>query len=152
MKTLQSIALLSLLMVLPLSGNAQTIGSSDEQQVMSVLDDFMTTFSNSDPAGHAATYHTPRFRLARSSMSNWATEEDVVSAHVRVFDRLSDTDWHHSEWVERDIISITDTKAHVATTVRRYREDGSEIVTFESLYILIKQDGRWGIKFRSSFL
>ena len=97
MKILQSSVLLSLLMALPLSGNAQTSGSSDEQHVMSVLDDFMTTFSNSDPAGHAATYHTPHFRLARGSMSNWATEEDVVSAHVRLFDRLSNSDWHHSE-------------------------------------------------------
>ena len=121
-----------MLMVLPLNGSAQTGNSSDEQQVMSVLDDFMTTFSNSNPAGHAATYHTPHFRLARGSMSSWATEEDVVSAHVRIFDRLSNTDWHHSEWVERDIINITDTKAHVSTSVRRYREDGSEIVTFES--------------------
>ena len=152
MKAIQSIALLSLLMALPLSGSAQTGGNSDEQQVMSVLDDFMTTFSNSDPAVHAATYHTPHFRLARGSMSNWATEKDVVTAHVRIFDRLSNTDWYHSEWLERNIISITDTKAHVATTVRRFREDGSEIVTFESLYILTKQDGRWGIKFRSSFL
>ena len=82
---------------------------------------------------------------------NWATEEDVVTAHVRIFDRLSNTDWHHSAWVEQNIISITDTKAHVAPTVRRFREDGSEIVTFE-LYILVKQHGRWGIKFRSSFL
>lgn len=152
MKTPQSMALLFLLILMPLSGSTQTSGENDEQQVMSVLDDFMTTFSNSDSAGHAATYHTPHFRLARGSMSNWATEEDVVFAHVRIFDRLSNTDWHHSEWVERDIINITDTKAHVATSVRRYREDGSEIVTFESLYILVKQGGRWGIKFRSSFL
>ncbi|MEL0324267.1 MAG: hypothetical protein VXA00_07895, partial [Rhodospirillales bacterium] len=121
MKTPQSMALLFLLILMPLSGSTQTSGENDEQQVMSVLDDFMTTFSNSDPAGHAATYHTPHFRLARGSMSNWATEEDVVSAHVRIFDRLSNTDWHHSEWVERDIINITDTKAHVATSVRRYR-------------------------------
>ena len=92
-------ALLFLLILMPLSGSTQTSGENDEQQVMSVLDDFMTTFSNSDSAGHAATYHTPHFRLARGSMSNWATEEDVVFAHVRIFDRLSNTDWHHSEWV-----------------------------------------------------
>ena len=35
----------------------------------------------------------------------------------------------------------SDTKAHVATLVRRFRDDGSEIVTFESLYILIKKKG-----------
>ena len=51
-----------------------------------------------------------------------------------------------------EVATGSDTKAHVATLVRRFRDDGSEIVTFESLYILIKEEGRWGIKFRSSFL
>ena|GEM_PF-201411 len=152
MKILQFITMVSLFIVLPLSSSAQTTGNNDEQEIFSVLDDFMSTFSNSDPAGHAATYHVPHFRLARGSTSNWETREDVVTAHIRIFGNLSNTDWHHSEWVEREIISISDAKAHVATTVRRFREDGSEIVTFESLYILIKVEGRWGIKFRSSFL
>ena len=152
MKILQSMTLLSLFIVLPLSSSAQTADNNVKQEIFSVLDDFMSTFSNSDPAGHAATYHVPHFRLARGRMSSWDTREDVVTAHVRIFANLSNTDWHHSEWVEREIISISDTKAHVATTVRRFREDGSEIVTFESLYVLIKEDGRWGIKFRSSFL
>ena len=48
MKTPQSMALLFLLILMPLSGSTQTSGENDEQQVMSVLDDFMTTFSNSD--------------------------------------------------------------------------------------------------------
>ena len=51
-----------------------------------------------------------------------------------------------------EVAAGSDTKAHVATLVRRFRDDGSEIVTFESLCILIKEKGRWGIKFRSSFL
>ena len=125
MKVLQSITLLSLFIMLPLISFAQSTSNNDEQEVLSVLDDFMSSFSGSDP---------------------------VVTAHIRIFDNLSDTDWHHSEWVEREIINITDTKAHVATRVRRFRDDGSEIVTFESLYILIKVEERWGIKFRSSFL
>jgi len=152
MKVLQSITLLSLFIMLPLVSFAQSTSNNDEQEILSVLDDFMSSFSGSDPVGHSETYHVPHFRLARGSMSNWATRDDVVTAHIRIFDNLSNTDWHHSEWVEREIISITDTKAHVATSVRRFRDDGSEIVTFESLYILIKVEGRWGIKFRSSFL
>lgn len=152
MKVLQSITLLSLFTLLSLSSFAQSTSNNDEQEVLSVLDDFMSSFSESDPVGHAATYHVPHFRLARGRMSNWETKEDVVTAHVRIFGNLVDTDWHHSEWVEREIISMSDTKAHVATLVRRFREDGSEMVTFESLYILIKEEGRWGIKFRSSFL
>ncbi len=152
MKTLQSIALLSLCTLLSLSGFAQSSSSTDEQEVMAVLDDFMSSFSNSDPTGHAATYHVPHFRLARGRMSSWETREDVVVAHGRIFKNLNDSEWHHSDWLEREIISIDEGKAHVATRVGRFREDGSEIVSFKSLYILIKIEGRWGIKFRSSYL
>ena len=39
----------------------------------------------------------------------------------------------------------------VDTEVTRYRKDGSLLGRFNSLYILTKEDGRWGIKVRSSF-
>ena len=90
MKVFQSITLLSLFIMLPLISFAQSTTNNDEQEVLSVLDDFMSSFSGSDPVGHSATYHVPHFRLARGSMSNWATREDVVTAHIRIFDNLSD--------------------------------------------------------------
>ena len=152
MKHSKSISLLLLLLALTLTASKLPAETSDEQEIFSVLDDFMTSFSESDPIGHAATYHVPHFRLARGDMSNWEKIEDVITAHERIFRNLSETDWHHSEWIERKLIGLTDTKAHIATTVGRFREDGSQIVIFESLYILIKKDGRWGIKFRSSYL
>jgi len=40
---------------------------------------------------------------------------------------------------------------HVDTKFSRYREDGSLIGSFDSLYIVTKEDGRWGVKLRSSF-
>lgn len=152
MNHLRPISLLLLLLAITLMASKAPAETSDEKEIFSVLDDFMTSFSESDPIGHAATYHVPHFRLARGSMSNWEEIEDVITAHVRIFSNLRDTDWHHSEWIERKLIGLTDTKAHIATTVGRFREDGSRIVSFESLYILIKKDGRWGIKFRSSYL
>jgi hypothetical protein len=42
-------------------------------------------------------------------------------------------------------------KVHVATRFARLREDGSEIISYDSLYVLTLQDGQWGIKGRSSF-
>lgn len=152
MNHLRHVSLLLLLLLPTLVASKLLAETSDEKEVFSVLDNFMTSFSESDPIGHAATYHVPHFRLARGSMSNWETIEDVVTAHKRIFRNLSETDWHHSEWIERKVIGITDKKAHVATRVGRFREDGSQIVNFESLYILIKKDDQWGIKFRSSYL
>jgi hypothetical protein len=54
-------------------------------------------------------------------------------------------------WTRRDIVQADDTKVHVATTFVRLRKDGSEIASYDSLYVMTFQDGRWGIKGRSSF-
>jgi len=40
---------------------------------------------------------------------------------------------------------------HVDTKFTRCRADGSVISSYESLYILTKEEGRWGVKLRSSF-
>ena len=55
-------------------------------------------------------------------------------------------------WTRRRIVHISDSKAHVLDTeFTRYRKDGAVISKIESLYIVTREDGRWGIKMRSSF-
>jgi len=60
-------------------------------------------------------------------------------------------DWHHSGWDRRRIIHASEDKMHVDTEFTRYRANGSKIGSYESLYILTKENGRWGVKMRSSF-
>lgn len=124
-----------------------------ENDVMGVLDEFMKTFSASDPEGHTATYHFPHFRLnPQGQMQTWETRDDAIQMHDSLFEKLPSTGWHRSEWAERKITSISESKVHVATKVRRVREAGSEIFLAESLYVLAKVDGRWAIKLRSSYI
>ena len=137
---------------LSISAAAQSDSSQTEEEVMGVLDAFMASFSASDPEAHTATYHFPHFRLAQGNMASVQTREDAINGHKFIFKNLPSTGWYRSEWIDRKIISISDSKVHVATRFRRLREDGSEIVTAESLYVLTKVNGRWGIKLRSSYL
>ena len=137
---------------LSISAAAQNDSSQAEEEVMGVLDAFMASFNASDPEAHTATYHFPHFRLAQGNMASWQTREDAINAHKLLFKHLPSTGWHKSEWIGRKFISISDSKVHVATRFRRLREDGSEIVATESLYVLTKVNGRWGIKLRSSYL
>ncbi|MDA1076997.1 MAG: hypothetical protein O3A63_19955 [Proteobacteria bacterium] len=123
-----------------------------EGEVMQVLDAFITSFSAKDPAAHAATYHFPHYRLARGVMNSWETYAHAVQAHVGVFEALPETGWDRSIWIHRRIVTLTENKVHVDTRFARLRKNGSEIGRYDSLYILIRQDGRWGIKMRSSFL
>ena len=144
--------LLVVISLFSVSSRAESDYEQIESEVMEVLDAFMESFSASNSQAHTATYHFPHFRLAGGAMQSWETRADAVKAHVSVFKILPGTGWHRSIWLDREFISISDTKVHVATRFRRLREDGSEIVTTESLYVLIFKDGRWGIKLRSSYL
>ena len=63
---------------------------------MDVLDEFMASFNARDAEGHPATYHFPHYRLARGTMNVWETREDAVQDHIRAFELLPDTGWHHS--------------------------------------------------------
>ena len=123
-----------------------------EQETMKVLDEFMASFNARDPVALADTYHFPHYRLARGIMSFWETKNAAVQAHVTTYRALPDSGWNRSEWLQRRVDTISESKVHVATRFRRLRQDGSEIGTYDSLYILIRKDGRWGIKMRSSFL
>ena len=145
---------ISIIMIsfLSVSSGAELDYEQIENEVMGVLDDFMESFSASDPQAHTATFHFPHFRLAQGAMQSMETREDAIQAMVFAFRSLPSTGWYRSIWIDREVISISASKVHVATRFRRLREDGSEIVTTESLYVLINKDGRWGIKLRSSYL
>ena len=152
MKSMSAKALLLLLLFPTVVISAEPDRQAIEKEVFAVLDKFMSSFNAMDPGAHVTTYHFPHFRLARGSMSSWETEKEVIETHERIFKALPHTGWHKSIWVHRKIVGLSETKVHVDTQFRRVRKDGTEIKTASSLYVLIKKDGRWGIKLRSSFL
>ena len=112
---------------------------------MKVLDEFMAAVNRKDPAAREATFHFPHYRLATGKMTvldRPGLPESVKSGGEKA-DRVA--------WDHRRIIHISEDKAHVDTMFTRYRADGSKLSSPESLYILTKEKGRWGIKMRSSF-
>ena len=68
------------------------------------------------------------------------------------FDRLRrEDDWHHSAWNRRAVVQRSASKVHMAVNYTRYRSDGSVIGHYDSLYVMVLKDGRWGTQIRSSF-
>jgi hypothetical protein len=43
------------------------------------------------------------------------------------------------------------TKVHFDVVFSRYKADGSKAATYQSLWIVTKKDGQWGVQARSSF-
>lgn len=125
-----------------MSRNAQS-----EAAAMACLDAFMTAFNARDMQAFEQTFNFPSIRLASNTM-RIINKGDQTQA---TFDHASLKEWDHSAWEKREIIHSGDDKVHIDTRFTRYREDGSIIGGFDSIYVVTCEDGHWGIKARSSF-
>jgi hypothetical protein len=114
-----------------------------------VLDRFMAALNAYDAAGMDRCMHFPHPRIAEGRL---VVYDKPGTNPMDLFERLKKSDnWARSGWVKREVVQFNDSKAHVALSYTRFRADGSVIGVYESLYILTKVDGRWGIQMRSSF-
>ena len=122
--------------------NAQSVAAA-----MQCLDDFMAAFNARDIAAWQKTFNFPSVRLA----SNTLTIIDENYHQPQMFGRGALTEWDHSAWARREVIHAGDDKVHIDTRFTRYRADGSVIGGFDSIYVVTRENGHWGVKARSSF-
>jgi len=59
--------------------------------------------------------------------------------------------WETTVWLTRNLIQRSEETMHFAVTFTRQDAQGQEIAIFEALWILTKDNGRWGVQARSSF-
>ena len=144
---------LLLIMALPMTSNSAEFDEAQiEQEAIRILDEFVRTTNTRETEEHVAILHHPHYRLAHGNMTIHETEEESIVANGEFFVEVAKTEWHRTEWVHRRIVQIGESKVHIDGRFVRLRKDGSEIDTLDALYVVTRQDGRWGIKLRSSFL
>lgn len=123
-----------------------------ERAAFAVMDDFIAAFSRGDAKAEEATYQFPHYRLANGVMSVWDRPGAEIEAWMNgTYKTLRESGFDHSSWTRRKAIHVSESKVHVDTEFTRYRKDGSVLAKVDSLYIVTKEGGRWGIKMRSSF-
>lgn len=111
------------------------------------LDAFMQAFNARDIPAFEATFNFPHVRFA----SGTVTVIEPGFHKPEMFERGALADWDHSAWERRDIIHAGLDKVHIDTRFARYRRDASLLGGFDSIYIVTRVNGRWGIQGRSSF-
>jgi hypothetical protein len=118
--------------------------------VMKVLDDYMEPFNGVETLDMGVwerSIHFPHYRLASGKMM---IQHGPGEIPLEALKRALGEEWHHSKWQRKSIVHLSESKVHVDTSFARFRKDGSVIASYDSLYILTKEDGRWGVKMRSS--
>lgn len=116
-------------------------------EAQACLDAFMKAFNARDVSAFEATFNFPHVRFA----SGKVTVINPGFHKPEMFTTGALSDWDHSAWQRRDVIHAGADKVHIDTRFSRFRKDGSVIGGFDSIYIVTRQDGRWGIQGRSSF-
>lgn len=120
-----------------------------QQACIKVLDDFMAGLNAYDAAAMDRCMHFPHPRIADGKV---VVYDKPGNNPMDLFDRLKKADgWSHSRWVKREVVQFNENKAHVMLSYTRFRADDSVIGVYESLYIMTRVGGRWGIQARSSF-
>ena len=121
--------------------------SASIDAAMKVLDDFMAAFNARDVAAWDATFNFPSVRLASGKL----VTINAGDHKPEMFAKGALANWDHSAWERREVIHAGEDKVHIDTRFSRYRKDGSLIGGFNSVYVITKENGHWGVKIRSSF-
>lgn len=113
---------------------------------MACLDAFMTAFNARDVKAFERTFNFPSIRLASNTMA-------IIEPgyhQPQMFGQGALKDWDHSAWERRQVIHAGEDKVHIDTRFTRFRADASVIGGFDSIYVVTRENGHWGIKARSS--
>ena len=115
------------------------------QEALAVVDRYLAGLNARDTGAIRAAFNFPHLRIgAKGNLSRFEKPEDYDFSHF--FRATSADGWHHTRWDKTEAVFATEGKAHVAVDFTRYREDGSVIGHYFSLYVVTCQDGHWGIQ------
>ena len=135
-----------------LSGGSPVFAQEAEAvaQARVVMDDFLRAFNAKDESAWADTLLFPHIRIASGDVVVTPDKEAFMAAMD--MDEFAQTfNWGHSEWDAIEVVQAGPDKVHFKVQFSRFDPSGERNATFDSLYIVQKVEGRWGIRARSSF-
>lgn len=117
-----------------------------ETAALRVLDDYIAAYNARDESAFVATLHFPHVRIAGDRVRTFAG----VAEYMRELE-LEKGGWDYSTWSERRVVQSGPTKVHVAARFTRFRAGGIPVGSYDSLYVIVLRNGRWGVLARSSY-
>lgn len=118
------------------------------REALAPLDAFMAALNAGDEAGVNAAFHFPHVRIAGGTVTVFPDPGDY---RLEGFLARAGDGWAESRWNRRRPVHVAADKVHFDVRFSRHRADGSLIAAFDSLWVVPRIGGRWGIQARSSF-
>lgn len=121
-----------------------------EAAAREVMQEFLAAFNARDEERWAGTLLFPHVRIASGGVQVDESRASFVAAtDLDAF--AAANNWDFSEWDSIETVHAAPDKVHFKVRFSRFNPQGERYATFDSLYILQRVDGRWGIRARSSF-
>ena len=110
-------------------------------------------FNSRDRDAMVAELHFPHLRLSGSNQIQvWDTAANINANFDEQTQKLKEEGWVRTDSNFIEAIQKGPDKVHLTMIQSRVHSDGREYNRFETLWIFIRVNDRWGVKFRSSFL
>ncbi len=110
-------------------------------------------FNTRDRVAMVDELHFPHLRLSGTNqMQVWNTPEDINAAFDEQTRKLKEEGWVRTDSDFIEAIQSGPDKVHLTMIQSRIHRDGGKYNQFQTLWVFIRNGGRWGVKFRSSFL
>ena len=110
-------------------------------------------FNSRDRDAMVAELHFPHLRLSGSNQIQvWDTAANINANFDEQTQKLKEEGWLRTDSNLINAIQEGSDKVHLTMIQSRIHSDGSEYNRFQTLWIFIRENERWGVKLRSSFL
>ena len=110
-------------------------------------------FNARDRDAMVAELHFPHLRLSGSNQIQVCDTAANINANFdEQTQKLKEEGWVRTDSNFIEAIQKGPDKVHLTMIQSRVHSDGREYNRFETLWIFIRENDRWGVKFRSSFL
>ena len=120
-------------------------------EAVQAVEAYMAALNAGDNQALFDTMHVPHVRISGDGVAIYATREELEKDYLRGFAARAGDSWHHTVLDSTQVIHSSENKVHVFIQFTRYDKDGGPLATHQSLWIMIRLNGRWGAQARSSF-
>lgn len=132
------------------TARAETPVEAATREALAVMEAFMAAFNARDVPAWADTLVYPHVRIASGRVAVFPDREAYIASHdMNAF--AAGTGWARSAWDDLKVVQASPDKVHIAVRFTRYDAADNVISAFDSLYVVERVDGRWGVRARSSF-
>ncbi len=112
---------------------------------VAVIRSYLEAFNARDEEAMVATFHFPHVRVGGRGARVSKSAGDYMDAFD--FDAFAERlGWVRSEWDTVEAIQVGARGVNLAISGTRYGPGGTRIHSFDGLYLITEQDGRWGIR------